>query len=50
MDFGGHREDEAVKNIYPPYLTCRRSLVTSNKTSRISIILRTRCGGYTLRS
>lgn len=39
-----------VKNIDPPYLTCRRSLVNSNKTSRISKILRTRCGDYTLRS
>lgn len=39
-----------VKNIYLPYLTCKRSLVTSIKTSRISKILRIRCGGYILRS
>ena len=39
-----------VKNIDPPYLTCRRSLVNSNKTSRISKILRTWCAGYNLRS
>ena len=39
-----------VKNIYLRYLTCKRSLVTSIKTSRISKILRIRCGGYILRS
>ena len=39
-----------VKNIDPPYLTCRRSPVNSNKTSRISKILRTWCAGYNLRS